>query len=181
MKRMSENVYKPREDSRLLAETAVTVCDEDDKVLDLGTGSGFVGEFVIDNAQSDVVSSDISRESCLRAYQKNEKTVQGDMFKHIRSNTFDVILFNPPYLPAEDAVDDFDKRALSYDSSENIIERFIDNVRRIIRDNGNALILVSSKTGIDDVVNYSQETGFRVDRMLSIRVFYEELVVLKIS
>jgi release factor glutamine methyltransferase len=181
VKRMSEDVYEPREDSRLLAETAVAVCDEDDKVLDLGAGTGFVGEFVMDSVHSDVVCSDISRKSCLRAYQTNKKTVQGDMLRHIHTNTFDVVLFNPPYLPAEDAVDDFDRRALSYNSSGNIIKRFIDEVHRILKHNGNALILVSSKTGINDVVNYSEEKGFKVNRMLSIRVFYEELVVLNIS
>jgi len=37
------DVYQPAEDSRLLAETALEYVTPEDRVLDVGTGSGYVG------------------------------------------------------------------------------------------------------------------------------------------
>jgi hypothetical protein len=44
-------VYQPAEDSRLVAETVLGYLDGDERVLDVGTGSGYVGRRVAEAVQ----------------------------------------------------------------------------------------------------------------------------------
>lgn len=178
---MTDDIYQPREDSRLIAESAVTVCSPSDTVLDLGTGSGFVGEFIVNEVGCEVVSSDISRSACVSAGDKSLEVVQGDLMRHFSENSFDKLVFNAPYLPSENAVDEFDERALSYDSGGNIIEGFIEDLDRVLSEQGAGLLLISSKTGIEEVTDMASKKDFLSEEILSIEAFYERLVVLKLT
>ncbi|WP_117275394.1 peptide chain release factor N(5)-glutamine methyltransferase [Mycoplasmopsis edwardii] len=75
------------------------------KVLDLCTGSGFIGLALKKaNPTWDIYMSDISNEAITQANinaKKNDldvKVIQSDLFKKINVNDFDVIVSNPPYI-----------------------------------------------------------------------------------
>ncbi len=110
-KRLSvrSDVYKPSDDSFLLAKHIPRFSKGD--VLDVGTGCGIQAIAAAKKAKS-VLAIDIS-ESALECAQKNAKAhgfsskikfLKSDLFSQIpKSQKFDLIIFNPPYLPTTEA------------------------------------------------------------------------------
>lgn len=93
-------VYKPREDSRLLRETVTDLDLEAKKFLDMGTGTGYVAEAAL-NKGADVTAVDIDPEAVEAARNRlpsSADVIRSDLFENVQ-DSFDVIVFNPPYLP----------------------------------------------------------------------------------
>jgi len=117
-------VYEPAEDTFQILE-AIKL-EKDDRVLELGTGCGLIALSCASQGAK-VVCTDINPHATaltLRNYQINRPLIKGsiemrngDLFSVIRSDElFDIIIFNPPYLPtrAEDRVpNDFSKDYLN--------------------------------------------------------------------
>jgi Methylase of polypeptide chain release factors len=81
-------------------------------VVDIGTGTGALGIIAaMDNRVSNVLMSDISEEA-LECAKENARLnsvegkctfIKSNLFEGIEGN-FDMIIFNPPYLPDDDEV-----------------------------------------------------------------------------
>ncbi len=123
--RVNENVLIPRQDTEILGEEAVSLLTalfmewipierEDGRwaaapdVLDLGTGSGCLAVAIKAFCpDSDVWASDISEEALslarenAGANQADICFINSDLFEKI-NRKFDVIVSNPPYIPACD-------------------------------------------------------------------------------
>lgn len=97
-------VYPPSSDSILLAE-AVTARDGE-RVLDLCTGSGIQALAVAERAAS-VVAVDIGRRAAAMARANAAlnglalEVREGDLYRPARGERFDLILANPPFVPAK--------------------------------------------------------------------------------
>ena len=156
-------VYEPAEDSALLAGVVAEHVEADDLVLDVGTGSGFVGRRVSGATGARVIGTDVNPEACSRSRDAGVEAVRADLVSPFRDGAFDVVAFNPPYLPVDpDAEwDDWFEVALSGgESGRDVIERFVDDVGRVLAPGGSAFLLVSTLTGVDAVVEYAGERGF---------------------
>ena len=108
--------------------------------------------------------------------------MQTDLFCGIR-NSFDVILFNPPYLPTqpEERINDWLEHAL--DGGLNgrvVIERFSQQVGHVLAPGGRILLLISSLTGLPEVRDLFFKAGFVSEIILRKNVEGETLYVLKI-
>jgi release factor glutamine methyltransferase len=173
-------VYKPEADTYLLLEAARLEVKPGDRVLEAGTGSGLIAAEL---AQvTGVVATDINPHAVLCARQRGVDVVQSDLFSGIRS-TFDLIVFNPPYLPTrqEERIDDWLEHAL--DGGENgrlVIERFSEQVGRVLAPDGRILLLISSLTGLPEVRDLFFKAGFVSDIKLRKNAEDEILYVLKI-
>lgn len=99
----------PRQDTELLAETAIRLIGERGYLtcLDLCTGSGCVGISVTKQANIRMTASDISADALELAKENAELNetevsfIQSDLFDRI-TGKFDLIVCNPPYLTLED-------------------------------------------------------------------------------
>ena len=102
-------VYDPAEDTFQLLESIEIALGDD--LLEIGCGSGIISLYFAKKGVK-VVSSDISSyavENTMENYEINKDKIKGtvdvrtgDLFKPIKQNeNFDVIVFNPPYLPTE--------------------------------------------------------------------------------
>ncbi|MFW5937947.1 MAG: HemK2/MTQ2 family protein methyltransferase [Halanaeroarchaeum sp.] len=177
------DVYEPAEDSVLLAETAVAEIEPSDLVLDVGTGSGFVGGRIRDDVGARVVGSDVNPHACRRARDVGLDAVRADLVAPFREGVFDVVTFNPPYLPAnaEAARDDWVEVALTGgESGRAVIDPFLDGVGRVLASDGFVLLLVSTLTGVDAVVERAGDRGFSSVALAETSFPYETLVVLKL-
>ncbi len=99
---IAPGVYKPLENEYACAD----YCRPDDRVLDLGSGSGVCTLFAAPHVR-EVVAVDISpaavqntRENCERFGLTNVTVQESDMFSTV-SGKFDLILANPPYIAVE--------------------------------------------------------------------------------
>src|SRR3989344_2269214 len=98
--------YAPDEDSFLLAESVKDYIDKlknkNIKVLDLGTGSGFQSKNIIGLGinKRNITASDINPNAIKQAKKLGVKTIKSNLFSKI-NNKYDLVLFNPPYLPED--------------------------------------------------------------------------------
>ncbi len=176
-----ESVYQPAEDSDLLARTARERVEAGDTVLDVGTGSGYVAATLAD-AGARAVGVDVSPLACQEAAENGVPVVRGDLVEPFRTDAFDLVAFNPPYLPtpSEQEWDDWMEHALSGgDDGRRLVDPFLETVERVLAPAGEALMLVSSLTDPEAVREYASEHGLASEQLASEKHPYEALVVLR--
>lgn len=176
-------VYEPAEDSRLLAETALDRID-DGRVLEVGVGSGYVASRIASETDASVVGCDINPDACTRARSEGIETVRSNLTDPFAAESFDVVVFNPPYLPTpeEQEWDDPLEHALSGgEDGRRLIRPFLADVGRVLRTDGRIYLLVSSLTDIDAVTELAEDSGLYTREIASESFPFERLVVLKIT
>ena len=174
-------VYQPEADTYLLLDAARKEVKVGDRVLEIGTGSGLISRELA--KVSDVVATDINPHAALCARCTGVNVVRSDLFAGIRS-TFDLILFNPPYLPTqpEERIDDWLEFALDGgETGRVVIERFAAEVGRVLASHGRILLLISSLTGLGEVIDLFARQGFKSDVVLKQKIEDEFLFVLRIT
>ncbi len=174
-------VYQPEADTYLLLEAAKKEVKPGDRVLEIGTGSGLISRELAQ--ASDVVATDINPHAVLCARSNGVDVVRSDLFAGLRG-IFDLVLFNPPYLPTqpEERIDDWLEYALDGgDTGRVVIERFAGEVGRVLAPKGRILLLISSLTGLVEVNNLFSGYGYTLETMREQEIEDEMLYVLKIS
>ncbi|WP_445475375.1 HemK2/MTQ2 family protein methyltransferase [Methanococcoides methylutens] len=180
---LDEQVYDPAEDSYLLADVAIENAKEGMKVLEVGAGTGFVSAVLQKNVDVDLIATEISPIAAACARSSGVEVIRADMFNCFKPGTrFDLILFNPPYLPTSE--DEKVPGWLNYafdggPDGRDAVNRFIDEVPEYLATNGIILILISSLTGIEQVKERMETCGFKVETCDSDSCFFEELIVVK--
>jgi release factor glutamine methyltransferase len=181
---LTSTVYSPAEDSRLLARAAVDRLEPGDTVLDVGTGSGYVGARAAAETDATVYGCDINPHACQRAHDKGLQTARTDLLHGFQKKIFDWVLFNPPYLPTPEELEanDWMERALSGgEDGRRVINPFLDDVGEVLAPGGRVLLLLSSLTGLVEVTGRAAESGFITTEVASESFPFERLVVLEIA
>jgi len=178
---LDDDVYGTAEDSVLLADAAVEAVGAEDRVLEVGTGSGYVAERVAAETGADVVAGDLNPHACGLARERGLAVVRADLVGPFADGAFDAVLFNPPYLPTpEDGPwDDWMEVALSGgEDGRRVVAPFLADVGRVLAPGGVALLLVSSVTGPDAVRELAGSAGLAAETVAEASFPYERLVVL---
>lgn len=173
-------VYSPEADTILLLDAARAKAKPGERVLEVGTGSGLIAREIAKTAS--VVATDISPHAVIAARDCGVEVVRCDLYAGIRG-MFDLILFNPPYLPTqpEERVDDWLEYALDGgESGRAVIERFSRGIGEILAPGGRILLLVSSLTGPSEVHALFSRAGWIVSIVRQQAVEDEMLYVLEI-
>jgi release factor glutamine methyltransferase len=173
-------VYSPEADTMMLLTAARVEARPGDRILEVGTGSGLIAAEIAPITR--IVAIDINPHAVLCASKAGVDVVWTDLFAGIRG-PFDLVLFNPPYLPTQpdERMDDWLEYAL--DGGENgraVIERFARNVGDVLAPDGRILLLISSLTGIREVQDLFCGLGFSADIAAEQVVEDEMLYVLRI-
>ncbi|MDR2855458.1 MAG: methylase [Methanomicrobiales archaeon] len=140
----SNQVYQPAEDSWLLLHAAKKEANATDTILEIGVGSGVIAEQFLQTHF--IVGTDMNPHAAQTTYRKGVPVLRADLFFGICAR-FDLILFNPPYLPtkSEERVNDWLEYAL--DGGEDgcdTIERFFAQAESYLTKKGRILVLLSS-------------------------------------
>lgn len=174
-------VYEPQEDSYMLLEQVKKYARG--RVLDMGTGSGILAIGAAEkNDVREVVAADIDPEAVDELRQKKikkVKIVQSDLFMNIGGN-FDVIIFNPPYLPDEER--DYDVALAGGKKGHELIAKFLHDAKNYLNKEGFILMVFSNTTGKEEVDSIIKQEGYSSELLDNKSLaFFEELYVYKIS
>jgi release factor glutamine methyltransferase len=176
-------VYEPAADSRLLAETTADHLEDARRLLDVGTGTGYVGARLREETGTSVVGTDRNPNACRRARENGVAAVRGDLVAPFDAGSFDAVTFNPPYLPTDPDAERGDWIAVALSGGESgraVIERFIDDVGRVLTPDGAAFLLVSTYAGVEEVAAYAGDHGFHSVALADVSFPGETLTVLKL-
>jgi release factor glutamine methyltransferase len=180
-------VYEPAEDSFLLADAALEGAEPGMRILEVGTGSGFVSAVLRANLENvRIIATEINPHAVRCAKENGVEVIRTDLFRGIKPRSpetrFDLILFNPPYLPTSEEEKVSGWLNYAFDggiSGRETLERFFAEVRAYLRPGGRILVLISSITGVEAVQEKMEGLGFDVDIAGRTKVSFEELVVVR--
>jgi len=174
-------VYQPEADTLLLLRAAQAEVRSGDRVLEIGTGSGRIAAALVQDC--DIVATDINPHAVFCAREQGVDVIRCDLFSGLRGS-FDLILFNPPYLPTqpEERIDDWLEYALDGGATgRDVIERFADGVGGVLTPEGRILLLVSALTGIAEVCGQFDRYGYSCKEVVQETVEGEVLVVFRVT
>ncbi len=170
-------VYKPAEDTLLLLRHAERLVEGD--VLEMGTGSGYIAIELsrmprvrrVVGVDIDPKAVGIARNNALEAgVSDTVRFSESDLFQSLRDSRFDWILFNPPYLPSEGAIDE-----LSWAGGKNggeLLMRFLSEAPPHLSPGGCILAVVSSQTNFEFE---KAERQYIIEVLEEVPLFFETL------
>jgi len=178
------SIYEPQEDSFLLQKVLKEYAFG--RVLDMGTGSGILALTAMrfPNVR-EVVAVDINPEAtaALKERVKAEKirkvtVLEGDLFEPV-SGQFNLILFNPPYLPQDKGIED----AALYGGKKGweISARFFEEVSPSLFPDGIILFLFSSHTNKNKIDEILEHHLFEFKEVACEKMAFEQLYVYEIK
>jgi len=194
-------MYQPAEDSLLLEKYSEELSKGN--VLDMGTGLGIQAIAAAKNRTvTNIIATDIDKETisyCKRNIKnKKIKFIISDLFSSIgkfdmseingkisehpkKSQFFDTIIFNPPYLPEEKDLKIKDKALYGGKQGIELIERFFLQARKYLNKNGIVLMVFSSITGKSKVNNIIKKSGFKFKELDKQHIFFEDIYAYEIK
>ncbi|MFQ5475177.1 MAG: HemK2/MTQ2 family protein methyltransferase [Candidatus Nanoarchaeia archaeon] len=177
-------IYEPQEDSYLLLEALKKVVKPDHLILDMGTGTGLLAD-AASKITDKVVAVDINPESIDLCTKNHRKTgiifKQSDLFENV-NNKFDIIVFNPPYLPLdEDEPEDLRTATTGGKHGHEIIGRFMESASDYLVDDGKILLLFSTLTNKEKVEEAIKSNLFEFKNLSEQKISFENLFVYSIT
>jgi release factor glutamine methyltransferase len=178
----SEEIYRPNEDTYLLLRAALAEAGHGDKTLEIGCGSGLISRELAARVES-LLATDLNPYAARLTKAEGIEVVRADLFRGVKGR-FDLIIFNPPYLPTQR-----EERTLGWinfaldggESGRETIEGFLKDLKEHLRPGGRALLLISSITGPKEVSEMALAEGLDVKEVANERCFFEQLHVLRLE
>lgn len=175
-------IYSPEEDSYLLKEIIkkeipkLLENNKELKFLEVGCGSGINLSAAEESGikKENIFSCDINKEAVKYCKSLGYTCVKSDLFKKIKK-TYDVIIFNPPYLPE----DKYDKESdtTGGKKGDEVIIKFLKDAKRHLKKEGKIFLLISSLTPKIDF----KKLKYKTRKIANKRLFYEELFVWELN
>jgi release factor glutamine methyltransferase len=185
-----EEVYDPAEDSFLFAENFEVT--EGEHVLDLGTGCGLLGILAAKKAEC-VVAVDLNpfaircakENSAINGLRGKIDFVQASLLTALNfSATFDLILFNAPYLPSEKGEEaSWIGRAWAGGANgREVVDQFIFEAPFHLKPHGRVLLMQSTLTGVEETIRKFIEQGLKAHVKAEQKLpFFETLTLVEAS
>lgn len=177
-------MYSPREDSYFLSEILKSQLKDKNKkikILDIGSGIGILASSCLNLGFKNIIASDIDSETInyLKTKFKNKiKIIKSDLFSQINEK-FDLIIFNPPYLPE----DKFDKKKDTTAGKKGceLIIRFLKQAKSHLKKDGKIILLFSSFSKPEKILEQARNLKYNYKLLAEKNLFFEKLFVYKFS
>jgi len=181
-------VYLPQEDSHLLGKEVKRYISriknkkqkEKLKILDMGSGSGIQAQTCLKSGikRENILAVDVDKEAVKFLKSKNIKAIHSDLFSKVRSK-FDLIVFNPPYLPEHKY--DKEKDTTGGKKGYETILRFLKQARSHLNKKGIILLLFSSLSDPNFILEFALKRGYKANKLSEESLFFEKLFVYELE
>ena len=207
-----EKVYAPSDDTYLIIDYFKKHIDYDNfdginikeikRVLDIGTGSGIIAIFfqIIKtynpNFNPEIYASDILEEAikCAKLNERENnfegeiKFIKSNLFKSFPVNlkkSFNIVVFNPPYLPSSKLIEMRETKLnvdFSWDGGlkgYNLFLDFLDGVKEFlnIEKKNYIYFLSSSRTDLFELNKSIIKKGFNIKVLVKKHIFFEDIIL----
>lgn len=210
-----KNVYAPSDDSFLLIDYFRGCYDQDifdgrdinkvKNVLDMGTGTGIIAIFLqmikfqhpLFNPK--IYASDILDEAleCAKLnerfnhFKDNITFICSDLFASFPkslNHSFDTIIFNPPYLPSSELVEQSERKTTidhSWDGGTRgyeVFSSFLEEVKDFMNPEGCSIYYISSsRVDLENLSTIIEKNEFLNQILDKKHVFFEDIVLNKLT
>lgn len=169
-------MYTPQEDSELMARFLVIMIKKEKpkNFLDMGCGSGIQSKVALDSGilRENILAVDIDDSALCETEKLGVKVSKSDLFRKVNGR-FDLIAFNPPYLPADKY--DNGRDTTGGKRGWETIARFLKGAKSHLTANGKILLLSSSLTNKEKVKGLVGDNGFSFMELATERLFMEKI------
>ncbi|MFZ2172881.1 MAG: HemK2/MTQ2 family protein methyltransferase [Rhodococcus sp. (in: high G+C Gram-positive bacteria)] len=168
-------VYPPQEDTWLLADI---VAQQDlrahSRVLDICTGTGALAVRAAQTGAGHVTALDISRRAFTTAWLNSRirghriRVLRGDLVNPVRDERFDLVISNPPYVPAHNDALPATGIARAWDAGKDgraLLDRICRQAPEVLDQGGTLLLAQSALSGVEKTQTMLEEQGLEVDVM----------------
>ena len=170
--------YKYGEDTILLFKLfQASLNKKNIKLLDIGTGNGILPILLSDNEfLSELVGIDIQKENIDRAnmaleLNKIEKNIQFeciDIREYKKSNYFDIIISNPPYMDDNGKkINENEHKAISRHEIKLSLNELISNAKRLLKPIG-LLYFIHRTHRLVEIIKTLDENNFSIKKIIFI-------------
>lgn len=169
-------VYPVQRDTWLLADVVRRELTDgpasSSRVLELGAGTGAVSAVAAGIAGSRVTAVDLSRRALastwLNAHLRGRRVRvrRGDLGRPVAGERFDVIVSNPPYVPAPTDRLPEHGAARAWDGGRDgrvVLDRVCDQAPALLAPGGRLLLVHSALNGVDETARRLAADGLAVD------------------
>lgn len=186
-----EEVYEPADDTFLIADKLDQAIVEGDTVLDIGTGCGILAVIASKKAGK-VVATDVNPHAveCAKRNAKANRAASnlevrlGDLFEPIlKTEKFDVILFNAPYLPSTPKEQKawISRAWAGGRAGRKVIDNFIANAPNYLEAKGRILLAQSTLSNVQRTLMRFSDIGLDAKAIAEKKVAFETIVVIQAS
>ncbi|MFF3491787.1 HemK2/MTQ2 family protein methyltransferase [Streptomyces sp. NPDC002795] len=165
-------VYAPQDDTWMLADALLREpLARGAEVLDVGTGTGAVALFAAGRGAR-VTAVDVSWRAVLTARLNARlnrlplRVLRGDLLAPVMGRRFDLIVANPPYVPAPAARVPRRGAARAWDAGRDgrlVLDRICRAAPPLLRPGGTLLIVQSALSDADRTLDLLRSSGLRAD------------------
>ena len=183
---MKLEIYEPAEDSHLLEESLKEYLKNKDKkikIIDMGTGSGIQAKTCKELGFESILAVDINKVAVKELKKQKINSIHSNLFLNIdKKEKFDLIIFNPPYLP-EDKLEPNDSKpnTTAGKYGYELIIKFLKQAKNYLNKNGNILLLFSSLSKPNIIKRKAKELGYKLKLLKGQKIFFEELYIYLVS
>jgi release factor glutamine methyltransferase len=168
--------YLPAEDTGLLREALERFGG--DSCLEIGFGSGVVLASTSGRFRLAVGTDVLSLEDARLAIGAHVQLILADTATCFRDGVFDVVFFNPPYLPSETIED---QAVDGGPTGAEVPISFLEEGLRVLRQGGTMVALLSTEGDTGSFLARCGSLGLQVEPIAEKRLFYETLYVFRMQ
>lgn len=175
------NVYEPAEDSQLMLESIRDYLNDKNnlQILEMGVGSGFIAKQIKGHQ---VIGADINKHAVEAAEKIGIKVIQTNLFENIEGK-FDLIYFNPPYLPQDKVSEQLSIDTALYGGKKGyeITHEFLKKLNNHLEENGTCLLLLCNISKPQLSLDLAESLGFNCQLVNQTYAFPEQLFIYKLT